>query len=389
MTKPALLTTEDDWRSVLDTNLDGAFRVARAAAQAMADAKRGGAIVNIASILGFRASRSSSPAYIAAKAALLKLSEAMALEWAPHGIRVNALAPGYIETELNRDFLRSPAGESLVNASHCAASARRPISTGRCCCWSAVPAGYDRRHGHGRRRALARVAVTTCARGPGVTRHPRATRPLPRCRSSPRLPASPDTGVDVVAGGRRRARAGDRGRTRSGVRVRRAFLRDHLQTTRCAAGLARAARAAPPRPRRARRARGRDAGRSRSRRRPPSAPRLLPVAPARRRRCPPLDQPLTGRIVEPHHRRGSATCAGRPSHTVTIGSAQRRGAHRAPRRKTDARAGPGANAVTELVRPVATITAARHGFKLREAAAAARRRRRARVHWSPPARRAR
>ena len=45
---------------------------------------------------------------------MLKLSEAMALEWAPHGIRVNALAPGYIETELNRDFLRSPAGESLA-----------------------------------------------------------------------------------------------------------------------------------------------------------------------------------------------------------------------------------------------------------------------------------
>jgi len=112
MTKPALLTTEDDWRQVLDTNLDGAFRVARAAAQAMADAGRGGAIVNIASILGMRVAK-QLPAYIAAKAALLKLSEAMALEWAPQRIRVNALAPGYIETELNRDFLRSPAGESL------------------------------------------------------------------------------------------------------------------------------------------------------------------------------------------------------------------------------------------------------------------------------------
>jgi NAD(P)-dependent dehydrogenase (short-subunit alcohol dehydrogenase family) len=112
MTKPALLTTEDEWRQVLDTNLDGAFRVARACAQAMADAKRGGVIVNIASILGMRVAKQLA-AYIAAKAALLKLSEALALEWAAHGIRVNALAPGYIETELNRDFLRSPAGESL------------------------------------------------------------------------------------------------------------------------------------------------------------------------------------------------------------------------------------------------------------------------------------
>jgi 2-deoxy-D-gluconate 3-dehydrogenase len=112
MTKPALMTTEDDWRQVLDTNLDGAFRVARAVAQAMVDAKRGGAIVNIASILGLRVAK-QLPAYIAAKAGLLRLSEALALEWAPHGIRVNALAPGYIETELNREFLRSPAGESL------------------------------------------------------------------------------------------------------------------------------------------------------------------------------------------------------------------------------------------------------------------------------------
>ena len=113
MTKPALMTSDEEWRSVVDTNLDGAFRVARATAQAMADAKRGGSIVNIASILGFRVTKQVAP-YIAAKAGLLRLSEALALEWAPLGIRVNAIAPGYVETELNRDFLRSPAGESLV-----------------------------------------------------------------------------------------------------------------------------------------------------------------------------------------------------------------------------------------------------------------------------------
>jgi NAD(P)-dependent dehydrogenase (short-subunit alcohol dehydrogenase family) len=113
LTRPALLTSEEEWRSVVDTNLDGAFRVARATAQAMADAKRGGAIVNIASILGLRVTKQVAP-YIAAKAALLRLSEALALEWAMHGIRVNAIAPGYVQTELNRDFLRSPAGESLM-----------------------------------------------------------------------------------------------------------------------------------------------------------------------------------------------------------------------------------------------------------------------------------
>ena len=111
-TKPALQTTEEDWTAVVDTNLSGAFRVARASAQVMADLHQGGSIVNVASILGRRVAK-QLPAYIAAKAGLLRLSEALALEWAVHGIRVNALAPGYVETDLNRDFLRSPAGEAL------------------------------------------------------------------------------------------------------------------------------------------------------------------------------------------------------------------------------------------------------------------------------------
>ena len=112
MTRPALQTDEEAWRSVLDTDLDGAFRVARAVARTMVDGGHGGAIVNVASILAFRVAKQVA-AYVAAKAGLLRLTEALALEWAAHGIRVNALAPGYVETELNRDFLRSPAGESL------------------------------------------------------------------------------------------------------------------------------------------------------------------------------------------------------------------------------------------------------------------------------------
>ena len=73
----------------------------------------GGNIVNIASILSFRVT-AQVPAYAASKAALMQLTKALALEWARDGIRVNALAPGYIETDINRDFFASPAGEAMI-----------------------------------------------------------------------------------------------------------------------------------------------------------------------------------------------------------------------------------------------------------------------------------
>ena len=111
-TKPALETDEAAWQQVIDTNLSGAFRVARAAAKAMVEAGRGGTIINIASILAFRVAK-QVPAYVAAKAGLVKLTEALALELASRGIRVNAIAPGYIETDLNREFLRSPSGQAM------------------------------------------------------------------------------------------------------------------------------------------------------------------------------------------------------------------------------------------------------------------------------------
>jgi NAD(P)-dependent dehydrogenase (short-subunit alcohol dehydrogenase family) len=111
LTKPLLEHTDEDWESVLDTNLSGAFRVAREVARTMVDAKRAGVIVNMASIVGLRVAKQLA-AYVASKAALLRLTEVMAVELAPHGIRVNAIAPGYIVTELNREFLHSPAGEA-------------------------------------------------------------------------------------------------------------------------------------------------------------------------------------------------------------------------------------------------------------------------------------
>lgn len=101
------------WRETLATNLDGANLVARAAIAAFRKHGHGGSLVNIASILGLRAS-ARVPAYSAAKAALISLTQTLALVAAKDGIRVNAIAPGYIETDLNREHLRSPAGAKMV-----------------------------------------------------------------------------------------------------------------------------------------------------------------------------------------------------------------------------------------------------------------------------------
>jgi len=101
VTKPVLEQTEQDWLSVVDVNLNGAWRVAQAAARHMKEHGRGGSIINIASILGLRVS-AQVPAYVASKAGLLHLTKALALELARYKIRVNALAPGYIETDIKR-----------------------------------------------------------------------------------------------------------------------------------------------------------------------------------------------------------------------------------------------------------------------------------------------
>lgn len=113
-TKMALDITEQDWCDIIDLNLSGVFRVAQAAAIRMRAENKGGSIINIASILGLRVARGLS-SYVASKAAVIHLSKALALEWAAYGIRVNVLAPGYVETELNSGFFASAAGAKMID----------------------------------------------------------------------------------------------------------------------------------------------------------------------------------------------------------------------------------------------------------------------------------
>lgn len=110
---PALQQTAADWDSVLEVNLRGCFLVATEGARRLVAAKRGGAIVNIASIGGLRVLQ-GVVGYTAAKAGLVQLTKQLAVEWARYGIRVNALCPGYIETPINTEFFRSEAGQAVV-----------------------------------------------------------------------------------------------------------------------------------------------------------------------------------------------------------------------------------------------------------------------------------
>jgi NAD(P)-dependent dehydrogenase (short-subunit alcohol dehydrogenase family) len=111
--KPALDIDEALYDTVVDTNVKGVWAVSTEAARAWREAGRGGVIVNIASILGRRVSGAVS-VYATTKAAVVQMTAAHALEWARYGIRVNALAPGYIATEINDEFFQSEPGQALI-----------------------------------------------------------------------------------------------------------------------------------------------------------------------------------------------------------------------------------------------------------------------------------
>ncbi len=111
--KPALDATVADWDNVIGTNLRGPFLVAQAFAKRLIVHSSPGSIINIGSIMGTRVAGGVS-SYAASKAGVHQLTRALALEWARYNIRVNAIAPGYIMTDMTRGFFSTPQGEAVM-----------------------------------------------------------------------------------------------------------------------------------------------------------------------------------------------------------------------------------------------------------------------------------
>jgi NAD(P)-dependent dehydrogenase (short-subunit alcohol dehydrogenase family) len=111
--KPAHETTPEDYAFVIDTNLKGSWLCAQAVGRRMIARGKGGKIVNLGSLLTFKVINQLS-LYAISKAAVAQMTRALALEWARYDIQVNALCPGYIETEMNRDHWQTEAGQAFM-----------------------------------------------------------------------------------------------------------------------------------------------------------------------------------------------------------------------------------------------------------------------------------
>lgn len=113
--KKFLDTDEDDWQRVIDTNLNGAWRVAREIARRWVAANQAGVIVNIGSIYGLHTG-ALKVAYNVSKAGVVQLTRSMAIELARHQIRVNALCPGWFLSAINQDYFATESGKKYINS---------------------------------------------------------------------------------------------------------------------------------------------------------------------------------------------------------------------------------------------------------------------------------
>jgi len=138
--------TDEDWDSVIEVNLTSVFRLSRAAGRHMIARGAGGKIVNIASLLSFQGGI-TVPGYAAAKGGVTQLTKALANEWAPHGINVNAIAPGYMQTDNTAALRADEARNRQITARIPAGRWGSPSDLGGAVVFLASPAS-DYVHGH-------------------------------------------------------------------------------------------------------------------------------------------------------------------------------------------------------------------------------------------------
>jgi len=109
----ALKLSEEEWDRVMDVDLKGVFLCARAAAKQMVEQGHGGRIINMSSAAGLKGSKNVSP-YCAAKAGVVNLTRALALEWAKYNITVNSVCPSYVITDINQEALSDPKVKDTI-----------------------------------------------------------------------------------------------------------------------------------------------------------------------------------------------------------------------------------------------------------------------------------